>query len=144
MEYAAARRGQRAQGRSRHGIPGALAALLLACGPATGTEAPAGSSDAVVQIVDYTFVPPRITVAPGSAVLFLNLDGFQHAIATEAAAGSHVTAAAGGVSFETPPFTGSMTVTVPATAAPGTVIPFFCWLHPGASVGDGEIVVAAP
>lgn len=143
LEYAAIWRGRGERARLARAAAGILGAALLACGTATGTDAPPGSSTAVVQIINYTFFPQRITATPGSAVLFLNLDGVEHAVATEAAPGSYVPDTVNGVFFMTPPFGASMPVSIPATATPGTVIPYFCWMHPGASP-DGEIDIVAP
>jgi hypothetical protein len=49
-----------------------------------------------------------------------------------------------GVSFDSGPFAGpgSRTITIPTTATPGTIIPYFCTVHLS-MMGQGTITVVA-
>ncbi len=124
------------------------AALLLAalgCGTATGTDTPAGATATTVRILSYAFSPQRVTATPGSSVLVLNLDPFEHDVTSEAApSDSGPAGSAGGIEFASPPFTSSWVIQVPSTAVPGTIVYYYCRLHAAANPNHGEIEVVAP
>ncbi len=68
----------------------AVTAGLVACGgedepAAEGTEAPAAEAEATdeVTILDFEFMPPAITVAPGTEVTFVNDDTAAHTASAE-------------------------------------------------------------
>jgi plastocyanin len=119
-----------------------VATLVLACGDeAPSAGPPAGS---VLTIRNYEFLPHTLVVAAGAAVLVRNEDPFEHSVTSETAPGLYAPGAVQGISFDTGPFTGTRTIAIPASAAPGTVIPFFCTVHGAALANQGELVVGAP
>jgi plastocyanin len=109
----------------------ALSLALAACG--NSENLPSGVAPKyAVKLLAYQVTPSAITVPPGQTVLFLNLDDTQdHLLASEATAGTRVRGGVNGVSFELPlDPAGAMPWTVPASAPPGTVLPWFCEYHP--------------
>jgi len=136
-------------------LKGALAvafALLGACGgtmssnnspssggPATGSTQSGGGATApgtaptsalVITIQSLNFTPLNVTVPPGATITVRNLDGILHSLTSEAAMGNFSPGVVNGVSFDTGLFsTGDKTITIPATAVPGTVVPYFCRFH---------------
>jgi plastocyanin len=111
----------------------AFALALGACGAATpiASTTPTASTGAlVITIQSLTFTPLNVDVAPGATVTVRNADGILHSLTSEAAMGNYSPGAVNGVSFDTGLFsTGDQTITIPANAAPGTVVPYFCRFH---------------
>ena len=102
-------------------------ALLGACGGGTPT---AETSGQVISIQGLDFTPLNVTVAPGGTVTVRNVDGILHSLTSEATMGNFSPGAVNGVSFDTGLFsTGDKTITIPADAAPGTIVPYFCRFH---------------
>lgn len=94
------------------------------------TSATAPTSALVITIQSLTFTPLNVTVSPGTTITVRNLDGILHSLTSEAAMGTYLPGAVNGVSFDTGLFsTGDKTITIPANAAPGTVVPYFCRFH---------------
>jgi plastocyanin len=90
------------------------------------------------------FRPASLEVAPGAVVTVRNLDGMAHSVTSQASPGAFVAGGVAGVSFDTGPFISTATFTIPASAAVGTVIPFYCSTHLGLmTTPNGEIRVAA-
>ena len=94
------------------------------------TPATAPTSALVITIQSLNFTPLNVTVSPGTTITVRNLDGILHSLTSEAAMGNYSPGAVNGVSFDTGLFsTGDKTITIPANAAPGTVVPYFCRFH---------------
>lgn len=105
-------------------------ALLAGCGGGTPTMAAAETSGQVISIQGLDFTPRSVTVPPGGTVTVRNVDGVPHSLTSEATMGNFSPGAVNGVSFDTGLFsTGDRTITIPANAAPGTVVPYFCRFH---------------
>ena len=66
-----------------------------------------------------------------------------HSLTSTSEEGSVTPGAANGVAFDTQPFQGSASFTVPASAPVGTVVPYF-WTVQGSVMGTGTITIAAP
>ena len=72
----------------------------------------------------------------------LNQDHEDHSVTSQGQLGAYVPGAVDGISFDTGVFAeGSRTITIPGDAAPGTVIPYFCTVHPVMMANDGRITV---
>lgn len=98
-----------------------------------GTPGTGGSQLHEITIQNLTFSPANLDVPPGATVTVRNLDGIQHSATSEAAAGDFTPGAVSGISFDTGLFTsGTRTFDIPATAAAGTVIHYYCRFHLGA------------
>jgi plastocyanin len=124
--------------------PGLVALLILsACGGGAPPSASSASAP-TLHIVNFTYSPQRLEVAPGASVIVLNEDPVQHSVTSAAAPGTFTYGTVDGLGFDTGPFTGARVISIPGTATVGTVVPYFCWLHAGAMVNEGEIVVVAP
>lgn len=96
-----------------------------------GTPRPAVGAEATITIRSFTFAPTELFVSPGDDVTIENLDGEAHTLTSEAAPGTYVWGQVNGVSFNTPPFTGTLTLHIPDDAPRGTVLSYFCALHQG-------------
>jgi plastocyanin len=83
-----------------------------------------------------------MTVDAGTVITVKNLDGVQHSVTSEAQQGDYTPGAVGGVSFDTGLLAAgaSGSVTIPATAPSGTVIPYYCSKHTS-MMGQGTITV---
>ncbi|HTP27151.1 MAG TPA: hypothetical protein VMK12_16035 [Anaeromyxobacteraceae bacterium] len=119
-----------------------LGVAVWGCGSTGGS--PVAPTGAAISIVNYTYVPQRLVVTPGTTVNILNEDPFQHSVTSSSAPGVFAFGSVNGISFDTGPFTGNRAIAIPATAMPGTVVPYFCTLHPGNMVDQGEIAIVAP
>ncbi len=117
-----------------------IAAAALACG-SSGRDQPLGQY--VLTIQANVFTPARLEVPPGATVVVLNRDPRLHTVTSEAVAGSFTYGEVGGVGFDTGPVAEHGAFGVPASAEPGTVVPFFD-RQLGAAVEEGELVVVAP
>ena len=122
-----------------------LASLLIltACGGDRSANAPAGQVPAL-RIVNYTYLPQRLEVTPGTTIVILNEDQVQHSVTSTSTAGVFTYGTVNGLGFDTGPFTGTWTIAIPPTTPVGTVVPYFCELHAGAMLNQGEIAVVAP
>ncbi len=106
-----------------------LAGAAAACG-SSGTPLPATPATGFfIVISNMTFTPPSLRVPAGATVTVVNQDSTTHSVTSEATSGAYTRGSVGGVSFDTGPFTGVQSFAIPATAATGTVIPFFCTVH---------------
>jgi plastocyanin len=123
-----------------------LAALSAACGSAGGGGAappPGGGGPATITIRAFTFNPANLTVAPGATVTVVNEDGTAHSVTSQAAPGQFTPGSVAGISFDTGPFTGTRSFSIPANAPDGTVVPYFCEVHRRDMLNAGQITVSA-
>lgn len=104
------------------------AGALWACGSSSSSNKnlPPGF---YITIASLRFSPLNLDVPPGATVTVLNDDSMDHDVTSEATSGAFTPGAVAGVSFETGPFTGQRSFTIPSTAPEGTVIPYFCKIH---------------
>ncbi len=122
------------------------AAALLACGSsAIGPLVPADTGQ-LITIVNYQYIPQRLEVVAGSSVLIRNEDPFPHTLTSESAPGAYTPGAVNGVSFDSDviPKSSTRTISIPATAPVGTVVPYYSKLDGPSMVNQGEIEVVAP
>jgi plastocyanin len=119
----------------------ALALATFAC----GNPAPPGveGTGFTITILGNTFSPQRLEVPPDTTVILQNFDPYQHTVTSAASAGNFTFGGVNGVEFDTPPFTGIYPLYIPPSAPVGTVVPYFCRLHAGAMLNQGEIAVVA-
>ncbi len=105
--------------------------VLASCGSSGGGggSSSGGPPGFYITIRNMAFAPAELSAPPGATVTVVNQDGFQHSVTSEAAAGDFTPGAVGGVQFDTGPFTGTGTFTIPANAVDGTVIPYYCTVH---------------
>jgi len=124
--------------------PGPVALLILAaCGGGAAPRAPASLAP-TLRIVNFTYSPQRLEVTPGASIVVLNEDPVQHSVTSAAAPGVFTYGTVNGLGFDTGPFTGARVISIPGNATVGTVVPYFCRLHAGAMVNEGEIAIVAP
>jgi plastocyanin len=110
---------------------------MAACGGSDGTSNPNPSPSPspsttgfYIGISGMAFSPLELRVPPGGTVTVLNFDGIAHSVTSEATTGTYTPGAVAGISFDTGLFTaGQRTFTIPASAANGTVIPYYCMDH---------------
>ena len=96
-----------------------------------------------ITIQSFSFSPLNIGVAPGTTVTVKNNDSAPHTVTSEAKAENYVSGSVSGISFDTGSFTTpDKTITIPANAVPGTVIPYFCKVHTsGMTTKTGYVTV---
>lgn len=84
-----------------------------------------------VLIQNFQYMPAQFTVAPGASIVVHNTDTMAHSMTSESAVDAVVLGAVNGVQFDTGPIPpgGNATITIPANAPHGTMIPFFCTVH---------------
>jgi plastocyanin len=114
----------------------ACAALALGCGGYSSSsymapappQQPAGP---VITISANAYSPLNLHAKAGATVTVVNRDGsVLHSVTSEASPNDFTPGAPSGLApFDTGPFTGSMTFVLPANAAAGTVIPYYCTVH---------------
>ncbi len=133
--------------RTRIAVVGTLlgGALLAssACGGSSGGTTVPGYT---ITISNLSYSPLNLDVPPGKTVHVVNRDGMLHSVTSEATSGAYVPGAVAGISFDTGNFQGAtpMTFDIPATAAEGTVIPYYCKTHLGTmNTPNGTITIRA-
>ncbi len=130
-------------------LTGVLAtALGMGCGSSSGggsTSTGGGGGGFTITIQNMAFSPTQLAVPPGATVTVTNMDGsIPHSVTSEAKDNDFTPGAAGGVQFDTGSFTGTKTFTIPANAAAGTVIPYYCVVHKGSmATPNGSIKIDA-
>jgi plastocyanin len=103
-----------------------------ACGSSSDTAGSGLPPGYYVTISNMTFSPQNLEVPPGATVTVVNGDSaMPHSVTSSASAGVFTPGAVAGVSFDTGLFSGQRTIAIPATAAEGTVIPYYCTSHSG-------------
>ena len=101
-------------------------------GGASSLGGAGGATDYVITIQNVHFSPDNLDVPPGETVTVRNLDAMLHSVTSEAALDDFTPGAVGGVSFDTGTFaSGTRSFSLPATAAAGTVIHYYCEVHDG-------------
>ena len=120
---------------------GAMA--LAACGGATLPQASGNTS--LILIEDLRYIPQDLAVAPGATVIVRNDDLIAHSVTSEPSAGAFTPGAVAGISFDTGELTGGITIIeIPADAADGTVVPYYCTVHKQAmTTPEGSITIRA-
>lgn len=134
-----------------------LVGVLAGCGGSSSSPAPTptpsptptvgGPQAFQLTISGLAFSPLDLQVPAGATVTVVNRDAMPHSVTSEASPGAFTPGAVGGVQFDTGPFTGTRTFTIPANAATGTVIPYYCTVHLGTMAtpnGTITIVAASP
>lgn len=116
----------------------AVATLICNCGSSMAPTAPN-----TIAISNYQYSPANLLVKPGTTVTVSNQDPMQHSLTSQNVMNAFRVGAVDGVQFDTGPFSGNATFTIPATATVGTVIPYFCTVHL-ATMGQGQITIVAP
>ncbi len=112
-------------------------ALLAACGGGGSGNGGGGTTGSqpgfFIVIRNMTFTPTQLDVPPGATVTVVNMDTIPHTVTSQASAGAFTPGAVAGISFDTGAFTNATkTFTLPANAAEGTVIPYYCKIHTAA------------
>jgi plastocyanin len=122
---------------------GLLTGGLLAAAACGGT-ATKGAAGPGIGITGMTFQPLDLQVMPGTVVTVWNYDGMPHSVTSQATAGAFTPGASAGVSFDTGPITAQATLTIPSTVPVGTVFHYYCSTHLGAmATPNGTITVVA-
>jgi len=133
----------------RSGIGGFGGHAATGVGGAGGGNTDAGSnpdtvaSAAEISIQHFTFSPGDLMVQPGATITVRNNDTVPHTVTSQSAPRAFVPGAVQGISFDTGiiPAGGTATITIPATAPHGTVIPYYCSVHTTAMANDGQVTV---
>ncbi len=82
-----------------------------------------------IRIAGMAFSPLNLQAPPGATVTVLNDDAVAHSVTSEATASAFTPGEVAGVSFDTGPFTGNMSFTLPSGVPEHTVIPYYCSVH---------------
>ena len=105
---------------------------------ATGNTTDGGTADGgttaattfALTIRGLAFSPDNLTVPAGATVQVTNDDSpTLHSVTSESTAGSFTPGSVAGISFDTGLFIGTRSFTIPANAATGTVIHYYCRNH---------------
>jgi plastocyanin len=115
---------------------------LLACSsntvsgnnPSTGGNSgidAAGSGLYTITIQAFVYDPPNIDVPAGETLWVVNKDVEAHSVTSESKMGNYTLGAVNGVQFDTGNIDAntSLKITLPASATPGTVVPYYCVVH---------------
>jgi hypothetical protein len=129
--------------RTSVGIAAILAAI--GCGGSsavTTTGTPTQTGFAVV-ITGLRYFPLNFSVPPGATIVVLNNDGMLHSLTSEASVGAYTPGSVNGIAFDTGVFaSGTRAILIPANAATGTVIPFYCTVYLGTmATPNGTITI---
>jgi plastocyanin len=108
----------------------AVLAIAIACGSDSSSNPPPPSGPQIA-VSGFSFSPADMTVDAGTTITVKNNDSAAHTVTSEASDGAFTPAGVGGVTFDTGQVTGggSATITIPASATSGTVIPYYCANH---------------
>jgi plastocyanin len=107
--------------------------MMMGGFPSTGGTSNTGGTTGVsytITIQNFAFSPSNLAVPPGATVTVVNQDSAPHSVTSESAMGNFTPGSVSGVSFDTGSFTaGQRTFAIPASAAMGTVVPYYCSVH---------------
>jgi plastocyanin len=99
----------------------------------------------VITITNFQYSPADLAVKPGTTVTVVNHDADAHSVTSQSTANAFTPGAVAGIHFDTGSFHTTATFSLPATALPGTVIPYFCTVHGTmAGMGTGRITIVPP
>jgi len=116
-------------------------ALLTGCGSSSPSNLPPGF---YISIASMRFEPLDLAAPPGATITVINDDSVDHSVTSEAAAEDYTPGGVAGVSFDTGPFMGETSFTLPQDAPEGTVIPYYCQVHKSAmATKTGTVTVKA-
>lgn len=119
--------------RSSTGVAlAAFSGVLLAtsCGGGGGsTTQKGGVSGFTITIRGMTFSPAELDVPAGATISVVSVNETYHTVTSEAKEGDFLEGGVAGVHFDTGDFDTVATITIPADAPNGTVIPYFCKDH---------------
>lgn len=107
----------------------------------TGELCPSDAGVPTIAISGFSYSPQSLTVDAGETIRVCNFDYAKHSVTSQSAPGSYTPGGVNGVTFNTGVFAGERRFTIPATAPSGTVVPYYCTLHPGMMGNDGQIVI---
>ncbi len=112
----------------------ALAGLALAaCGGSSSSSSSRPTTPGFYIVISgMAFSPLNLHVPPGGTVTVLNDDSTAHSVTSESAPNAFTPGSVAGISFDTGPFTGNHSFTLPADAKNGTAIPYYCTVHKSA------------
>ena len=147
-----------------------LGALAVGCGGSSSSSPPPPTQSApsgpTITIHGMAFAPLDMTVDAGTVISIVNQDSMAHTVTSEASDNAFAPGAVAGVSFDSgqvqptttspapqpgpgpygyarveQPLTGT-SITIPANAPSGTVIPYYCQNHLGTmATPNGHITV---
>jgi plastocyanin len=121
----------------------ALSSGLLACSSGTsggGNNSSAGGNSGIdaagtgpytITIQSFAYDPLNIDVPAGETLWVVNKDVEAHSVTSESKLGDYALGAVNGVQFDTGSIgtnTG-LPITLPVSATPSTVVPYYCSLH---------------
>lgn len=132
---------------ARSAFVGVLAAVAAACGSSSSSSSaapPPQASGFVITIANMAFSPADLRVPPGATVTVVNRDGMPHSVTSEAHANDFTPGSVNGISFDTGPFTGTRTFTIPGGATANTVVPYYCTVHRGAMATPSATITIDP
>jgi plastocyanin len=124
---------------ARHLVLPAACLLLLACGG--GSSSVADPPQYLITISGMAFSPQDLTVPPGATVTVQNEDGSGHSVTSESSPAAYTPGDVDDVSFDTGVFTGTRAFTIPGTATPGTVIPYYCRVFTSMMANAAQITI---
>ena len=112
-----------------------------ATGGATSLDA-AKPGPYTITIEDFAYVPANLDMPAGEMLWVVNKDIEPHSVTSESKPGDFKLGAVNGVQFDSGPVSpdASASITMPATATPGTVVPYFCTVHKS-SMGEGRLTI---
>lgn len=119
-------------------------ALLFCVGCNSGSNTPASDGAALaITIKDFAYSPANLDVKAGSVVTVRNEDAAPHTVTSEAKVGDFKPGSVAGVQFDTGSISAgaSATFVVPASAATGTEVPYYCTFHTSGMKNSGKITV---
>jgi plastocyanin len=124
-------------------VAAGVAVVAAGCGGSSSSGSPAPAPTGfVITISGMAFSPVDLHVPPGQTVTVVNRDGMDHSVTSEAAPNAFTPGAASGVQFDTGPFTGQRTFTIPANAPEKATIPYYCTVHRGTmATPNGTITI---
>jgi plastocyanin len=119
---------------------------IAACGGSSGSSSSMGSTPGFYVVISAGMHLPTTTLQapPGATVTVLNRDSLPHTVTSEATDNAFTPGAVGGISFDTGTVEGGgfATFKLPASAAQGTVVPYYCAIHKSAMIPpNGSITI---
>jgi plastocyanin len=90
------------------------------------------------------FSPLNLHVPAGATVSVVNMDGVQHSVTSETAPNMFTPGSVGGVQFDTGLFLGTHSFSIPANAATGTAVPYYCKNHTNTMVTPTGTITIDP
>ncbi|MBJ6764871.1 hypothetical protein JGU66_29250 [Myxococcaceae bacterium JPH2] len=109
--------------------------------PPAPTDGDAGVIGTTITIQNFAFSPANLIVPAGATITVINMDPVPHTVTSQTLPDTFIPGPVGTIVFDTGPFMGQTTFTIPADAVSGTFVPYFCAIHTSMMLNRANLTI---